>query len=201
MKKLLVLLVALVLVGGAVYTASADETLVNKLVSLFKGLTPNQIDDAVAQAKNRLSVEAKGLFPSQIHAPELIPEYTDGQGQKRKWKVIEDVAPSAFEVSKLKPRSFLKGPKTLLSGEAMRRHAVKLKGNLGLADGKRLLAEQDKIPAEFQDFYIPLPGTVLRDPIGDLRVAYLYWHGDRWLLSFRWLGDDRDDRGRFACSE
>lgn len=74
MKKLTVLLVALVLVGGVVHTTSADETLVNKLPTLFKGLTPDQTDDAVTPVKGQLTADAREvrtnnletLFDSQI---------------------------------------------------------------------------------------------------------------------------------------
>jgi hypothetical protein len=83
----------------------------------------------------------------------------------------------------------------------MRKRAVEFKGNLGLSDGKRMLAEQDKIPVEFRDFYILLPGTVLRDSDGDLYVPFLYWGGDRWYLGFYWLDYDWHVSARFACSE
>ena len=57
MKKLVVVLVVLVLVGGVVHSTSADESLVNKLITLFEGLTSYQIDDAVIEAKKRLGDE------------------------------------------------------------------------------------------------------------------------------------------------
>lgn len=123
---------------------------------------------------------------------DLIPE---------EWTVVEDVAPSAFDISKLKPVSFLKSGESSIGGEEMRRRAVKFKANLGLADGKRMLVEQDKIPAEFRDFYIVLSGTVLRDSDGYLRVPDLYFLGGRWVLDFNWLGSGWLDSGRFARCE
>ncbi|HLC70036.1 MAG TPA: hypothetical protein VJH75_03245, partial [Patescibacteria group bacterium] len=83
----------------------------------------------------------------------------------------------------------------------MRRRAVGVGGNLGLADGKRILAEQEKLSVEFQGSYIPLPGNVLRGPHGDLYVAYLRFVGGRWILSFNWLDNDWGGDGLFACSE
>lgn len=145
----------------------------------------------------------KPPFPSFIYAPELIPEYTDKDGNKRKWNVLEDIAPSQFDTNKLKPRSFLKtsDKKGYISGEEMRQRAVEFKGNLGLVDGKRMLAEQDKIPKEFRDFCIPLPGTLLRDSGGRLFVPCLRFGGRRWVLIFGWLGLGWRDGDRLACSE
>jgi len=118
------------------------------------------------------------------------------------WTVVEDVAPTAFADIKLKPVSFLKQGESSISGDEMRKRAVEFKGNLGLADGKRMLAEHDKIPAEFRDFYILLPGTVLRDSGDDLSVPYLDFDDGSWVLDFRWLDLlDWDDDGRFARCE
>ncbi len=117
------------------------------------------------------------------------------------WTVVEDVAPSTFDVSKLKPASFLKQGESSIGGEEMRKRAIEFKGNLGLADGKRLLAEQEKIPAEFRKFYISLPGTVLRASGGGLCVPDLYFDGGRWVLGFSWIDGDWFDFARFACCE
>ena len=72
--KLVAIVIMLFLVGGVVHAANAEEALVNKLVTLFKGLTSAQIDDAVTQAKGQLTTETKEtrrnnfekLFDSQI---------------------------------------------------------------------------------------------------------------------------------------
>lgn len=73
MKKVLALLLASLFIGGAVHTASAfdGETLADKLAGLFKGLTPDQIDSAVADAKSKLAAKQTTqdldlLFDSQI---------------------------------------------------------------------------------------------------------------------------------------
>ncbi|MBI5222484.1 MAG: hypothetical protein HY980_03235 [Candidatus Magasanikbacteria bacterium] len=136
------------------------------------------------------------MSPSEIHAADLIPTENGNP-----WEVVEDVETSAFDVAKLRPRSFLKDRELSIGGDEMRRRAVEFKGNLGLADGKRIVAEQRNFSSEFDGFYIPLPGTVLRDPHGDLYVADLHRLGDRWYIDFDRLGPDWNDDGRFACSK
>ncbi|MEK7625268.1 MAG: hypothetical protein AAB467_02870 [Patescibacteria group bacterium] len=134
-------------------------------------------------------------FPSLALAAELIPTG---------WTVIEDVAPSAFDISKLKPRSFLTAADTKgwITGEEMRKRAPELGGNLGLSDAPRLLADGGKaIPVKFRGYYIPLPGTKLRDSGGRLCVPCLGWGGERWYLDFVWLGRGWGGGGRLACSE
>ncbi len=133
------------------------------------------------------------LDPSHLYAADLIP---------KGWMVIEDVVPSTtLDVSKLKFRSFLKDGELWVNGKVLRKRAVELKGNLGLTDAKRFLAEQGKIPAKPRDFYIVFPGTVLRDFVGRLRVPYLDFHGGRWVLDFNWLVGGWVDGGHLACSE
>ena len=108
-----------------------------------------------------------------------------------------------LDVTKLNIKSFLRSSDKdgYISGEEMRRRAVELNGNRGLCDAKRLLDEQDKMPKAFRDFYIPLPGTLLRDRGGHLHVPCLLFDGGRWYLGFYWLGRDWRGDGRFACSE
>ena len=162
------------------------------------GFDPERLDLAL-QAITEGRFEAVGVqFPSLIYVPELI---LNGWSVAIINGVPQDVAPSQFDVGKLKPRSFLRGRESLIGGEEMRKRAPQFKANIGLSDGKRLLAEQDKIPPEFRGFYIPLPDTLLRGSDGSVHVPDLYFHGARWYLSFRWLGRDWDGRGRFACSE
>lgn len=94
--KLVAIMVTVLLVGDSITfttTAQADETLVQKLVSIFSGYTPAQIDDAVTQAKDQLMTGAKKakrndlekLFDSQIETlkdrgvPEQIIEALQNQ--------------------------------------------------------------------------------------------------------------------------
>ena len=174
-------------------------SIIGTLTSLVRGLggtfadfyrlaTPEGEEDLTAIA----AIIACGAKSAACSFADLIPEG---------WEVMEDVAPSTFDVGKLTLRSFLKQGESPIGGDEMRKRAVELKGNLGLTDGKRMLAEQDKIPVEFREFYIPLPGTVLRDSGGDLFVPYLYFHGVRWVLDFGWIGLDWYGLDRFACCE
>lgn len=86
----------------------------------------------------------------------------------------------------------------------MRKRAVELNANLGLDDGQRMLAEQDKIPVEFRGFNIPLPGTLLCNPSSGLYVKCLLWerNNDRFVWGNLWYSVCRYDnsRLRFACS-
>lgn len=117
------------------------------------------------------------------------------------WTVVEDVAPTEFDVSKLKPVSFLKSGESRVVGEEIRKRALELRCNFGLADGKRMLTEQDKIPVEFRKFYILLPGTVLRDSDGHLIVPCLFSSGGRWSVDFSWFIYGWDGYDIFARCE
>lgn len=131
--------------------------------------------------------------PSEIHARTLIPEG---------WVVVEDVPPSTtFEVKNLELVPFLGKGEQYVEGGVMKKRATEAQANLGLVDGKKLLDNQAKIPAEMRDYYLVLPGTVLRDPDGDLRVPYLYWYDGRWQLDFGWLDFNWRDRGRLLRSK
>ena len=134
-----------------------------------------------------------GQFPSVVLAGDLIPD---------DWTIVEDIAPSKFDVSKLKLKSFLRSEDPgWINGSELRKRAPTLKGHWSLVDGKRMLDEQDKISVEFQGFYIPLTGTLLRAPGGRLCLACLCFDGERWYLGFNRLDDNWHGRGRLACSE
>ena len=135
-------------------------------------------------------------FPSALTAAELIP-VIDG----RQWEIVQDVVSTTFDVERLRFISFLKQGKPCVSGEVMRQRAVALHANFGLADGKCLLAVQDKIPVRLRGKYIILPGTLFRLPGGRFGVAYLYWGTGRWVLDFRWLGRNWSSGDVFPCDE
>ncbi len=137
-------------------------------------------------------------FPSIALAADLIPEYTNQNGNKRKWEIIEDGAPSTFKISDLELVSFLKKRANPVSGETMRKRAADLRANLGLADAKYVLEHQAEISDRFQNYYLVFPGTVLRDHVGYLNVACLCWSGGRWCLLWSWLGRGWDGGVHFV---
>ncbi|MBI4992601.1 MAG: hypothetical protein HZC26_00470 [Candidatus Magasanikbacteria bacterium] len=60
------------------------------------------------------------IKPSEIHAADIIPVENG-----KPWEVVEDVEPSAFDVAKLRPCSFLKDGELPIGGDEMRKRAVK----------------------------------------------------------------------------
>ena len=126
-----------------------------------------------------------GLFPSEIHAADLIP---------KGWKVVDDVTPAEFRVEDLEFISFLEADS--MPGTDMRERAVRLEASFGLSDAPKLLAEQDKIPASLRGKYIVLAGTLLRYPDGSLGVPVLSWDGGQWFLYFHWLDGGWDEDAR-----
>lgn len=122
-------------------------------------------------------------FPSEIHAPELIPEG---------YQVVVDVEPSEFDLDAMEYVGFLEEKdgkqEEYVVGKVMRGRSVILEATFGLVDLKRFLAEPEKIQAEFRGKKVIIfTGTVLRGPDGCLLVAYLFWFGDEWALGFVWL--------------
>ena len=99
--KLAAIVVAVLLVGGGVTftaTAQADETLVQKLVTLFRGHAQTEIDNAVMQAKSQLAAETKEtrrnnlekLFDNQIATlkDRGVPQQILGMLQDQKNTVV-----------------------------------------------------------------------------------------------------------------
>jgi len=123
--------------------------------------------------------------PCQRHVPHLVPDWVT--------EVVEDVEPTQFDPKKLKFPSFLReSDGGCTDGPTMRQRAKEMKANLGLSDVPALLGSDGKgletIPVELRGTAcIVLSGTLLRDSGGSLRVAYLHWYGDAWVLHFYWL--------------
>ena len=128
-------------------------------------------------------------FPSLVHAADLIPEG---------WTVLEDVEPTFdLDMSKWKLRLFLKDDDHIrgwLDPVEMRERAVEFGGNLGLSDGKRMLIEQNKLPEKFKEYFIPLPGTLLRTSDGGVVVPYFFVSKVNFAWHFDW-----DAGNRFVC--
>lgn len=137
-------------------------------------------------------VEHKKKFSSFFEAAELIP---------KGWGLMSDVAPSDFELSKLKFVQLSTVCK-LVDYDDVHKLAIRLNGSLGLVDAKRILAEADAIPESLRSCDILFPGTRLHDSVGHgytpcLRFStnsqwYLDFrsHGCRWILGFCVSGRD-----------
>lgn len=83
--------------------------------------------------------------------------------------------------------------KVMIGNKLRKELANKSVFNANLLD--YLLANQHLIPWEWK--YQPpfFWGTIYHDWNSSLYVRYLYWRGDRWDWSFRWLDNDWNDRG------
>ena len=117
----------------------------------------------------------------------------------------QNLKPTNFNLADLQFRSFIKeGDSKYITGEEMRRRAITMKGNLGLADAKNLRDQLNSHPDKRKDLqgkYIVLPDTLLRRSDDALHVACLCWLGGSWEFGFGWLGFGWDGCDLFACSE
>ena len=103
------------------------------------------------------------------------------------WKLIkEGTKPKKFP--KLELVEFLEKGESYINGEEIIKRAVKLKADLNQYHAEYLLEHQDEIPEEWREFCIVFPATVWRHRGGRRYVPCLRWDGDRWYLSFDWLG-------------
>lgn len=125
------------------------------------------------------------VMPCQWLVPHLIPDWVK--------EVVEDVAPTIVEGSKLSFHGYMQGDNDDIDGFVMRIRAVKMAANKGLSDVPALLGKDGKgletIPAELRGkAYIVLPGTVLQHKSGHLCVMCLFWEsGVGWYLDCRKL--------------
>jgi hypothetical protein len=124
---------------------------------------------------------AKYSFPSNTLAGDLIPGG---------WEIVEDVKPSQLEGKTLEMISCLYDGDDYVDGKIMRQRAFDHNANLGLADAQYLLDHQDQIPVEFRGKVFVFAGTLLRNHVGLLLVACLFFGGGCWYLDFRRLDDD-----------
>lgn len=138
---------------------------------------------ALACAEQPVQLVNKGMSPSQVFAPELIPEG---------WEIVEDTYPSWFQVSDLEYVSFVKKTDEypVVDGKEMRRRAIDCKAILGLADGMVLWENQKDIRTDLEgQAVIVLAGTVARGPSGRLHVAYLGYYFGKWYVVWSALDD------------
>lgn len=93
---------------------------------------------------------------------------------------------------------FLNDGESSVVGEVMAQRAVTLDASYGQEDAEWLLERQDMIPAELRNYYLVFPATKWRSPVGDRDVPCLDFDGDRWYLSFGWLGSGFGGGGRLV---
>lgn len=119
------------------------------------------------------------------------------------WTVVENVPQAIFEVDKLRFRPLIEQYRVPVSSKEMLRRALELHGNIGLADGYRLIAEQDRIPKEMQGKCILLPGTIMRDQNGELVIKAIIYDFDkhRWIFSTGGFSRGFSAPDHFACVE
>ncbi len=108
---------------------------------------------------------------------------------------------SIDQIKALDEVSFLEKGESCVNGEVMLQRA-KAKGlDWSQYDAEYLLEHQDEIPKKLRKFCLPFTGTVWRDSGGYRYVAYLFWGGGEWCLSWLWLVDvwDSDNRLLSLC--
>lgn len=129
-------------------------------------------------------------FPSQILAGDLIPGYTNSDGESVKWQVVQDVQPTIFRMKDVEFVPFVMPIEQPIFPEEMCRRAISAHAALGLVDGKYLLEHEEEIPAPLKNATIPLPGTVLLSPDGQRYSPCLVYTGGDWDLRFYHVSDD-----------
>lgn len=125
------------------------------------------------------------LYPSQIHAPQLIPLNEDG---KKTWLITEDVEPTLpnnFEITDLEFVEIFSDAKSSLTwGEVLDR--VNPPTELGLSDIPRFLTLDLEIlqitALEYGMLFFP--GTKLVDSFGEEHYPCLLAFGDEWEVIF-----------------
>ncbi|TSC83730.1 MAG: hypothetical protein G01um101413_870 [Parcubacteria group bacterium Gr01-1014_13] len=143
-----------------------------QLIIMQGGVLQTELKETIAiLLKNR-------KFPSLLStAGDIIP---------RGWEVVEDVAPSKFEVKDLELISFLENGEEWIGTKEMYKRAVDLNANLGLVDAKYVLEHQGEISAEFRKRSLLFTGTKALDLQGILCFPFLYWSGNHWVFHFGW---------------
>lgn len=116
------------------------------------------------------------------------------------WELVEyvpeDVSDEPLSAANLELVSFLVRGESYISGEEMKKRAKQKNASLGQRQAEYLLENQEEIPSEWRNFYLPFPGTIWRGRDGDLVVPDLRWLGEQWRLGFLWLGRDWRFLGR-----
>jgi len=116
------------------------------------------------------------------------------------WELIENVALEGESILTLD--TFLREDESSVIGHTMLERAKEDAEEKGARTGQlhaeRMLEQQDKIPAEWQNFYLVFTGTVWRSSGGFICVPCLCWGGGEWRLSGGCLGSDWDGLSRLV---
>ena len=155
---------------------------------LASGLLADLLDANVQQVDRKKFREVLGLSAFKYDKTK------DG------WKLFEDVT---FDWKQFVPKfvEFLKSGEPCIDGEEMKRRALKLNANSGQHDAEYLLENQKLIPKELRVKCLIFPGTVWQDNLGDRRcVPCLFWGGNEWYMSFRYLALSLDENDRLVSS-
>lgn len=179
---------------------SGQKTQVGKIaMDAITSLDPSFEDAQRLLTDPRLASRLKALY-----AELMIKGFpSDALAAEHGFTVLEDneAVVVGLNVKNLTFKSVLPDGKSWISGDEMRKRAVVLKGNFGLADAPQLLAQQADIPVELRVKYILLPATKLRDSGGSHDIACLFWHDGQWVLDFCWLDYYFYSDDLVACSE
>ncbi|MEK7086790.1 MAG: hypothetical protein AAB935_00845 [Patescibacteria group bacterium] len=135
----------------------------------------------------------------------MINEFVRDE-HKDSWELVEDIPLTAMADSKLEIVMLHKKNELWdgIPGEEMRKRAKKGRVNLGQWDAEFLIAHH-KIPESLFRLHFVFPGTLWRNPDGELMVPWLSYGYDfmnmpsqpwDWYLSFDkldkvWGGDSR----------
>lgn len=116
------------------------------------------------------------------------------------WKLIRDSGKKPVGIFTLELVPFLKDGESGISGDEMIKRAKELDADLGQHYAESLLANQQKIPKEWEKFFLIFPDTIWYDPdFGDHYMPCLDCYDGQWNLGFFWLfnglGDDAIEWG------
>lgn len=121
------------------------------------------------------------------------------------WSIVEQDGRSLelaeVDPTKVRLETMLKKGETSVGGEEKLKRLI-ASGNIRLDakifqafwENQHLIPEHWKQPTNGNTTFIFFDGEVLRSPIGNRCVPYLYWLDGEWRRNAKWLGNDWDVR-------
>jgi len=163
-----------------------NDKLLNDLMKFIEA--GGDVDNLLTRVKE--DIEEKKNIITILFSKSIKPPY-DG------WKLESDngnvpVGEVSFELV-----SFLKKDETSISSDEMLKRAKEMGADYNQKTAELFLANWDKIPESYREFYIIFSGTMWQDSSGDRHVPSLRWRGERWRLLFPWLDHGLHAHGRF----